>query len=394
MHNTLSVILFMMVASLMPGRSLAQEFPERSTMTVRETAGIRRFGYPVTMTTTLPEASLTDVGHARLIQLPHGNAVPSQMTVTSRHADGSIESLEIDVIQSPGPLETLQFQLETGSDVTAVSAQSGLELSETDEFYQVSAYRIPKDLRSLVDQVNYRRDYLRGDGLRVAAIEGNVIHDPAVARDIVWTVEKRGPMQARLRCGGVYPATEGLDELPFELVLEFVSSKSWIGITHRIPKTSGRHIRLETIADFQLRGQLLWDLDTGYWLYGVLESGESITYSRKGREWQCELAGSSGKSDYAKSIPENNPSRGWGHFQETQTGGNVVAFGVAESESDDLLAITMASNGTLTASSVPHAGEETIQQRIFFHFVPVPLQHTARTSPPSMMLPLKQDQSQ
>ena len=148
-------------------------------------------------------------------------------------------------------------------------------------------------------------------------------------------MEKRGPLQVRLRCRGVYPATTGLDELPFELVLEFVSSKSWIGITHRIPETSGRHIRLETIADFQLQGQLLWDLDTGYWLYGVLESGESLTFSRTARDWQCELTNNSGTSVYAKSLPENRAARGWGHFQEAQTDGNVVAFGVAESESED-----------------------------------------------------------
>jgi len=393
MHNTLSVIMFMMVASLLPGSSFAQEPTPRVTLTVRETAGIRRFGYPVTMTTTLPVALLADVGHARLIQLPKGNAVPSQMTVTSRHADGSIENLEIDVIQSPGPLETMQFQLETGSEVTAVSAQSGLEMSETDEFYQVSAYRIPKDLRSLVQQVNYRRDYLRGNGLRVAAVEGNVTHDPAEARSIVWTVEKRGPLQVRLRCRGVYPATNSLDELPFELVLEFVSSKSWIGITHRIPKTSGRRIRLETIADFELQGQLLWDLDTGYWLYGVLESGDSLMFSRTARDWQCELTSHSGTSVYAKSLPENRVARGWGHFQEAHTDGNVVAFGLAESDHHDSLAITMTSNGTLTATSVPRIGEASIQQRIFFHFVPVPLQHTARTSPPSMMLHLEQDKS-
>jgi hypothetical protein len=394
MHKTITVIIVVIATSLMPDCSIAQESPDRLTLTVRETAGIRRFGYPVTMTATLPEASLTDVRHARLIRLPNGSALPSQMTMNSRHADGSIENLEIDVIQSPGPLETMQFQLETGSDVTSVLAQSGLELSETDEFFQVSAYRIPKDLRSLVQQVNYRRDYLRGDGIRVAAIEGNVIHDLAAARNIIWTVEKRGPLQVRLRCRGIYPAAKGLDEMPFELMLEFVSSKSWIGITHRIPQAFGRQIRLETIADFQLQGQLLWDLDTGYWLYGVLESGESLTLLRTAGDWQCELAGQSGTSVYAKGVPENRTARGWGHFQEATTDGNVVAFGVAESESDDSLAITMASNGTLTASSVPGIGEESIQQRIFFHFVPVPLQHTARTSPPSMMRPLEQDQSQ
>jgi len=33
------------------------------------------------------------------------------------------------------------------------------------------------------------------------------------------------------------------------------------------------------------------------------------------------------------------------------------------------------------------AGSAT--QQVFMHFVPVPLQHTARTSPPSMMIPLQ-----
>ncbi len=76
-------------------------------------------------------------------------------------------------------------------------------------------------------------------------------------------------------------------------------------------------------------------------------------------------------------------------IQEAQTGGNVMAFGVADCAEDDSLQITLGSDSRMRIRSVPARTAESIRQTVFLHFIPVPLQHTAQTSPPLMMQPLE-----
>ena len=391
MQKLLLISMSLMVPSLLTLASRADEPPERTRLTLRETAGIRRFGYPATAVVALRKGMLTDIGNARLVDLQSSEPLPNQMTVLSRHPDGSIQNLEIDSVLSPGPLESIDLQLECGTGVSALPSPQGLRLTENDEFFQVSAFRVPKSLHTLVQQVHYGRDYLRTGGLSVAAIEGDVTHSVGHARNVRWTVEKNGPLQVRLRCHGFYPALAGLDELPFELVLEFASTKSWIAITHSVSATAGRTISLESIADFQLGGQLLWDIDAGYWLYGVLESGESLNFEWFPRTWKCELTRSNKTTVYAQSRIDGPVAQRWGHLQQAQTGGNVVAFGVSESAGEKSLTLNVGCDGLTRVRSTfaAPAVNDTVKQKIYFHFVPVPLQDTARTSPAAMMWPLE-----
>lgn len=369
--------------------SAAAETPQKLALEIRETAGIRRFGYPVTAVVTLPTGAIHDVRRARLVRVDSGEPIPSQMTVSTQYPDGSIRDLEIDLILSPGPFESTELRLEFGDSVTAETAKQGLTFAETPDGYQVSAYRIRRDFSPLVEKVQYGREYLRGAGIVVQAREGGAEHRLSGARDVTWTVEKQGPLQVRLRCRGVYPGHSGLADLPFELVLEFASSKSWIGLTQVIPATSRRLVELETVAEFQLSGQLLWDLDPGYWLYGVLEQGDSLTFECSRPEWKCHLARNGRAAEYAASLPGAPRAHRWGHFQEARTDGNVVAFGMADCAEEDSLQITLESAGRMRVRSVPARSAESIRQSVFLHFIPVPLQHTAQTSPPSMMQPLQ-----
>src|SRR5262249_33621074 len=150
-----------------------------------------------------------------------------------------------------------------------------------------SAYTIRKDGHPLVQSVRYGREYLKEGGIHVVVKEGKVEHRLRDAQHLKWTVEKQGAFQVRLRGDGEYPEQDGKSALPFTLTLEFASSKSWIGITHTIHPTGPRQLTLGLTGNFNLSGPLLWDTDVGYWLYGVVNSGEEMLFSQGANGWVC-----------------------------------------------------------------------------------------------------------
>ena len=81
--------------------------------TVRETAGQRRFGYPVTASLELPQSALTDAAKARL-HGANGREVVAQFTALSKWPDGSVRRLDADFNSSIGPRETELYRVELG----------------------------------------------------------------------------------------------------------------------------------------------------------------------------------------------------------------------------------------------------------------------------------------
>lgn len=63
------------------------------TFTVSETAGLRRFGYPVTASLECASGSLTSVEKARLTDAA-GKEAPAQFTAMSKWPDGSVRGLD------------------------------------------------------------------------------------------------------------------------------------------------------------------------------------------------------------------------------------------------------------------------------------------------------------
>lgn len=366
--------------------------PRRIAIQVRETAGIRRFGYPVTVHVFLPPGSLHQEQQARLVNR-EGKPVPAQMTATSKHPDGSLNQLEVDLNLSPGPLETIHLAFEYGDGIMNAEPKQGLTFSETADTYQVSAYTIRKDAQPLISNIRYGREYLKPGGIEIVAWTGEVEHSLRAARR-QWTVEKRGPFQVRLRCEGVYASQGDLPEFPFSLTLEFVSTKSWVGLRHSVHPTAAadRPLALGTAAHFQLSSRLLWDLDVDYWLYGVLEEGEQMTFSQRQDSWLCEQGKVGKETAYAASTASSPGakaprSKGWGHFQESRADGNVIAFGLNGSAATEVYSSRLTSEGKMLLRGTA-SGSEDPQLNTFFHFIPVPAQHTARTSPAAMMSPL------
>jgi len=382
--NVRFVIPFLLAGGLAVTSAMAQDSPQRIPIRVRETVGLRRFGYPVTARVPFPPGALKGEKNARLVNA-QGAAVPAQITAVEKYPDSSIKWLEVDFNLSPAPLETREFQLEYGANVTHTPPTRGLTFAETAETFQVSAYTIRKDGNPLVQSVKYGREYLKEGGVNVIVKEGEVTYPLREATNLRWTVEKQGAFQVRLRCDGVYPARGGKAALPFTLTLEFASTKSWVGITHIVRGAAERQVSLALLSHFHLTGQLLWDMDVGYWLYGTLNPDEQMTFQQTSGSWVCQSGKRGEETPYATSTPSNPHARGWGHFQEAKAGGNVVAFGIAEFGRGEYAMVFR--EGVLELFYEP-APQVERQLRVFFHFIPVPLQRTAQTSPAAMMRPL------
>jgi hypothetical protein len=369
------------------GAITGQEPDGRIAIQIRETAGLRRFGYPVTARIELASGALRAADKCRLVGA-EGKAISVQLTPMESHPDGSIRILEADFNLSPGPLETVPLSLEYGGGITVTAPVKGLTLSESPDSFQVTAYRIRKDANPLIASVRYGREYLKDGGLNVIAWQGKVERALRDAK-LSWKIEKQGPLQVRLRCEGQHAERGEVPALPFQLTLTFVSSKSWVGVDYSVQSSpDARHpIALAVSANFALAGRLLWDADVGYLLYGVLASGEQMLMAASGNNWSCRLGTKAQEILYAASTPSGRGFLGWGHFQESREDGNVVAFGVSQNP-PGLRRIELGSGGSMLMKLTP-ADSAARQMTSFFHFIPVPLQHTARTSPPSMMMPLE-----
>jgi hypothetical protein len=173
------------------------------------------------------------------------------------------------------------------------------------------------------------------------------------------------------------------------VTLEFVSSKSWVGIAQFVDRapTADRPVAPGITADFQLSGRLLWDLDVGYWLYGVLEPGENLQFVQA-ESWSCRFGKAGQETDYARARPANPLAAGWGHFQEARDQGNVIAFGIGNFTPGGQHRLELRGDGRWQLQyNPPSSGPARLSASL--HFIPVPLQHTARTSRASMMSPLE-----
>jgi hypothetical protein len=110
MRVALGMTLLLVVAP-----SIDAAAPLAVSLQVRETAGIRRYNYPVTARAELQPGAVADVAALRLKL--DGAPVPVQVTVLSRWPDRTLRSVELDFNAFVAPLSRLDYRLTApGSD--------------------------------------------------------------------------------------------------------------------------------------------------------------------------------------------------------------------------------------------------------------------------------------
>jgi hypothetical protein len=365
-----------------------------STLQLRitETAGLRRFGYPIH--TMLPEiASGTNL---RLSQ--NDKAIPAQFRPVV-DAEGT-SRIALDFNISLDPLATQNLTVDSGDNAQPRPEPArGLNIEALDSVFRVSgagiSYDVPRDLVGFLNGAGgERRQYLRPDSpgfwLRTDGPDSAGAQQPM--GPLRGTLSRKGPIAIGLRFAGICPLKGGGGVNAF-VDLTFPSSKSWVEVNWTIDdRELGRIVELGLDLDLAIASALtLVDFGANGTVYCTIKDTERMWMTAGPRTgWQISktakpnailLATSPGKLGDAPAPA----AEGWAHVMDATrcTAIAVADFGRKTSDQIDVSA-----NGRIRLARRFASGERSQKSmRAWFHFVGMPVQVGAVTSPQSMLAP-------
>lgn len=371
---------------------LRAQAPATRVFHVRETMGIRRTEYPVSVTIQMTRGALSSVDHVRLMN--NSAELPAQFTARSQWDDGSVQSLDVDFNASLDPEEDKRFELQLGADVTAAAkVERGLSVREQGDTLVVGNVTFSKSGAPFIRSVSYRGEGIAtgSNGLTVTDQMGRRL-DLSKAQNATLDVVKPGPLLVVLK----YTASIPLDattSVPVELTVEMPNSKTWVKTTAVV---SDRTRKLKDIAlerPYAFSGfPVLWDFGTDTGTYGAFRAATDqitltqLTTTAGSNSWKIE----SGPFNQRRALetsagPRVRLATGWGHLQDAKS---AVAFAVARFGKDPgTSTIALGGNGQLTARFQPASASTQLQLTLFEHFVATPVAIGAATNPTAMLTP-------
>ena len=369
---------------------------------LRETAGFRRFGYPV-------HARLPAVASGRNFRLERGGkAVPAQFRVVKNSA-GQDESVALDFAASPGPLEAEKYTVRWGDGVEpGPEPKSGMSVERIENHLVVShgpslRYQLPSRGACLIDSVrNVRQEFLKDNapGLYLQGPAGKLAEEAATT--VRHEITRSGPLAVGVRVERV----EGLSAptpLRSTVDLTFPSSKSWVEAVWTVDDPEARVGDLVVALNTLMTGQpVLVDFGAANTVYSSLRGGDQWMILRAGEApgvFPLATAWEIVKQDkptsllsFARSLPASpGKAEGWAHVMDSNRCVAVAVdrFGTAQRDS-----IRIDGEGRVVLSrefgkdaGKPAGGPKSL--RFWFHFVPTPVQVGAVTSPQAMQSPLR-----
>jgi hypothetical protein len=360
----------------------------RTALHVEETAGIRRFFYPVDARVPFPRGTLVDPTRVRLLR--EGVELPAQYTAFDRWPDDSVRWLAVNFNISIGPLERQTYEVEYGPG-TRVTAETprGLTVTETAETIQVSRMRFGKDAAPLLASVDYAGEHIGTgpNGISVRDYEGN-IHQVS-GPDVVFEVVRQGAQYVELRYTGRFVLGVGAS-VPFTMRVGIPNSKSWFqtSIVVEDPERRVRDLVFQTPLTLGDR-PWVWDFGTDRWTYGSLRAPEeavqlSVVADGTGAaEWEIDTR-RAGESQAYEVGGERSLVEGWGHLQGPT---RAVAFAMGDF-AREAGTYTMGVDGAGQLSMmVSRPGRSRHELTVYQHYVSVPVHIGAATSPMSMLNP-------
>jgi hypothetical protein len=360
------------------------------TLRVTEEAGLRRFGYPV-------QALLGDVGDTRSFRLTRGGQIiPAQFRPVVDPKGQTAYVLDFNA--SPGPLESQDYTVEFGR--AAPEPTEGMRVARLDGIVRISngkslAFDVPEDLSGLLKSaVNAGEPFLAAGG-RGLAIRDRVGKTIPIGGSITSrTISREGPMAVGLRFessarldGGVVRST---------IDLTFPRSKSWVEVTWQLDDPLMLAAALEVGLRLAVEGEpTLIDLGASSTIYGqirgdermILESGKEPD-SKAPPRWRVLQGHPDRLNEFAVQRPDDRrEAEGWAHLMDHR---RCTAIAVADFGKSSHDRLQVDADGRL-AIDRRHAGAERPKKALKFwlHFVSMPVQVGAATSPQSMLSPLK-----
>ena len=340
---------------------------------VSETAGIRRFTYPVTA--VLP----AQVARQRWRLLENGKPVAAQFS------EG-----EVDFAVSLGPFEQRGFTLEALPEGAAAKVELPREVvaQEANQFVVSFTgsmqYGVPRSLLGFLDSVKTAKwDYLRpgSQGLLLRYRDDIVYRAggagphgaPTQAR-----VVKQGPLTATIDFTST-EALRGSRSVPSTVRMEFPRSKSWVKATWTVedPEALVSGLGLDLNLNLSAPPALV-DFGGASIVYSQLRPGQTAALIAGPQSWRVLV----GPDPYVTGA--GGTAEGWAHLMDRDraTAVSVEDFGRRqdriEASADGRLQIWREFRGS---------GAKTLA--FWLHFVTMPVQIGAATSPQAMLAPLK-----
>jgi hypothetical protein len=372
---------------------IAQQGSTTRVFHIRETAGIRRTDYPVSVTFQLPKGALADVAHARV--MTNSAEVPAQFTARTSWDDGSVQGLDVDFNASVDPEEDRRYELQFGASVSAAATMPrGLAVEEQPDAIIAGSLKFSRSGNPLVASATYRGEGIGtgANGVTITDANGRR-HDLASAQGANLEIIKKGPLLAMLR----YTATIPVDEttsIPVELLLEMPNSKTWLKTTATVTDRARKLRDIAIERPYAWSGfPVIWDFGTDSGTYGLFRAAtDTITLTQTASAsgpagWKIE----SGPVNQRRVLETSAGSRsknagGWGHLQDARS---AVAFGFARfGRETGTYSIAISGAGQTTFRLAP--GTPSTQQQIvlYEHFVSTPVAVGAATNPTAMLSPL------
>jgi hypothetical protein len=383
------------------GRAEEPASVQRLTVSVAETAGIRRFGYPVSVVLSLPH-SVKDAQHFRLLE--EGKPIAAQFRPHGDNAEG-LRTVSLDFNVNHAPLETREYVVEFGPSVEASPEPKGGMSVETtaDEFRVVHSsdlqFVVPRNLLGLLRQVKTAKtEYLRPDsfGLVIRSRDAMDFRAGTIGPDgaaSTGRVVKSGPLATSLR----FESTEALGRnrsIKSVVEMEFPRSKSWVQVTWEVDDPNGFIEGLGADLNLNVQGEpTLVDFGAGSLVYAALKKGQTAALrSSSSATWETLLGPSGSLKPYVVGGRDPVKAEGWAHVMDQQrcTAAAVADFAAGGQEAE----IAVDTDGRMKlgkhfapGGAAPPAGAKKIT--FWLHFVGMPVHVGAATSPQAMLAPLR-----
>lgn len=361
---------------------------------VVETAGLRRFGYPVSVALPGPPQEKS----FRLLK--NGQPVPAQFQRVN-HGDGGT-SVVLDFNSSLGPFESEEYTVEPADgQEQAPQRARGLQCQELPDTFQIagsgSAYDVPKDLNGLLARVSHSgKDYLRAQSPGLWIRAGRLNSDSAIRPwpPLSGSLTRHGPLAIALRFSGNCPLDDGRS-VALAVDLTIPSSKSWVQVALRVDdQDHGAVTELGLDLDLAVEGSpTLVDFGAAGTVYGTLREDERLIMSaRPLNTWDVSKTTPRGSSLHAASAPvadpkSSRPAEGWAHLMDST---RCTALAVAQFGWHTFDRIELDARGRVRVARRFTEPRRDVNSMIaWFHFVSIPVQVGALTSPQSMLAPLQ-----
>ncbi len=387
-----SVGAFLLTTIVLAPGWLPSGAEESIPLRVTETAGIRRFGYPVTALVPLPRP-LKDGEHLRL--LDGDRALPAQFAPRHQH------SVEVDFAISLGPNESRALSV-TYMKGDAPSVK-GMRVEQAEDRFRVLhlgglTFEVSKEMLGVLQAVKTNRTEYLGAANHVLFVQGrDGRRRPIGGEGFKGTVAKSGPIACGLRFEGASEIAPGTF-VRSQIDMSFPQSKSWVRVHWTLDDAELLADSMGAELMLNLRSPpALVDFGVGTSAYAALRAGEAAVLSARGpdqkdeaRAWSIRTGPAKKLTAYVVALPEARigPDEGWLHVMDRERCTAVALEKLGQVGREDVLRIE--ADGRLELSRTFAAdGPKRKTFAFYLHFVGMPVHVGAATSPQSMLRPLE-----